>query len=200
MLEVGARFTNPQTGASLEVLRVPGRHERVLQLRRIIKPGTGRAARHVHLDFVERFVVEAGQARAELVGRPLELGPAEAFDISPKRVHVNPYNAGKEDLVIRQAVEPARDFSLGYFETLGHLMTQGRTDNQGEVPLVAVLALAHHTRCQTFAPGIPRAAQRTLLAPVGARLVKLRRYDVRLPSAAGEDPADPAGISRRSTT
>lgn len=186
MLDVGARFTNPKTGASLEVLRVPGPHERILQLRRVIKPGTGKTARHVHMDFVERFVVEAGQARAELVGRPIELGPAEAFDVSPKRVHVNPYNAGSEDLVIRQAVEPARDFSLGYFETLGHLMTQGRTDKQGEVPLMAVFALAHRTRCQTFAAGLPRAAQRALLAPLGACLAKLRVYDVRLPSAPGE--------------
>ena len=186
MLEVGARFINPKTGASLEVLRVPGPHERILQLKRVIKPGTGKTARHVHLDFVERFVVEAGHARAELVGRPIELGPAEAFDVSPKRVHVNPYNAGSEDLVIRQAVEPARDFSLGYFETLGHLMTEGQTDKQGEVPLMAVLALAHHTRCQTFAAGLPRGPQRTLLAPLGACLVKLGSYDVRLPPAAGE--------------
>ena len=186
MLEVGARFTNPETGASLEVLGVPGRHERILQLRRVIKPGTGKTARHVHMDFVERFVVEAGQARAELVGRPLELDPGEAFDVSPKRVHVNPYNGGSEDLVIRQAVEPARDFSLGYFETLADLITQGRTDQQGEVPLMAVLALAHHTRCQTFAAGLPRAAQRTLLAPLGACLVKLRGYHVRLPSGARE--------------
>jgi len=184
VLEVGARFTNPKTGASLEVLRVPGPHERILQLKRVIKPGTGKAARHVHMDFVERFVVEAGQARAELVGRPLELGPGEAFDVSPKRVHLNPYNAGTEDLVIRQAVEPARDFSLGYFETLGHLMTEGRTDKQGEVPLMAVLALAHHTRSQTFAAGLSRAPQRALLAPLGACLVKLRGYDVRLPPAA----------------
>lgn len=186
MLEVGARFTDPKTGASLEVLRVPGADERILQLRRVMKPGTGKRARHVHMDVVERFVVEAGQARAELVGRPLELGPGEAFDVSPKRVHVNPYNAGSEDLVIRQAVEPARDFSLGYFETLGHLMTQGRTDKQGEVPLMAVLALVHHTRSQTFAAGLPRAPQRALLAPLGASLVKLRGYDLRLPSAAGE--------------
>ena len=151
----------------------------------MIKPGTGKTARHVHLDFVERFVVEAGQARAELVGRPIELGTAEAFDVSPKRVHVNPYTAGTGDLVIRQTVEPARDFSLGYFETLGHLMTQGRTDKQGEVPLMAVYALAHHTRCQTFAAGLPRTPQRTLLAPLGAWLVKLRGYEVCLPSAAG---------------
>ncbi|HEV2752626.1 MAG TPA: hypothetical protein VGV36_02185 [Solirubrobacteraceae bacterium] len=186
MLEVGTRFTNPKTGASLEVLRVPGPHERILQLKRVLKPGTGKTARHVHMDFVERFVVEAGQARAELVGRLIELGPPEAFDVSPKRVHVNPYNAGTEDLVIRQAVEPASHFSLGYFETLGHLMTQGRTDKQGEVPLIAVFALAQLTRSQTFAAGLPRAAQRALLAPLGARLAKLRGYKVRRPSDAGE--------------
>jgi hypothetical protein len=180
VLEVGARFTAPKLGASLEVLRVPGPDERILELRRLIKPGTGKAAPHVHMDFVERFVVEAGRATAKLERRTIELGPADALEVPPERDHVNAYNAATEDLVIRQSVEPASDFALGYFETLSHLMTEGRTDKQGEMPLTAALAVAHHTGSQTFVAGLPHALQSALL-PLGARLAKLRGYEVRLP-------------------
>lgn len=187
MLEVGAHFTAPKLGASLEVLRVPGPDERILELRRVIKPRTGRTAPHVHMDFVERFVVEAGHATAKLGRRTIELGPADALEVPRERDHVNAYNAATEDLVIRHSVEPASDFSLGYFETLGHLMTEGRTDKQGEIPLTAVLAVAHHTRSQSFAAGFPHALQSALLAPLGARLAKLRGYDVRLPEPQARD-------------
>jgi mannose-6-phosphate isomerase-like protein (cupin superfamily) len=180
MLEVGARFTDTRLGAKLEVLRLPGPQEPILEFRRVIKPRTGRTASHVHVDFAERFVVEAGHATAKVKRRAVELGPADVFEVPPAHQHVNPYNAGAEDLVIRHSVEPASDFSLGYFATLGHLMTEGRTDRQGELPLSAVLAVAHHTRSQSFVAGVPHALQSGLAALLGARLAKLRRYDVHL--------------------
>jgi mannose-6-phosphate isomerase-like protein (cupin superfamily) len=181
MLEVGARFTDPTLGASLEVLRVPGPDERILELRRVMRPHTGRTAPHVHMDFVERFIVEAGQATGRLGRRAIELGQADALEVPGGRHHVNPYNATSGDLVIRHSVEPANDFSLGYFETLGHLMAECRTDRQGEVPLAAVLAIAHHTRSASFVTGLPHALQSALVVLLGARPAKLRGYDVRLP-------------------
>lgn len=183
MVEVGARFTNPKTGASLEVRRVPGADEQILELRRVIKPGTGKTAAHVHMDFVERFVVEAGQATAKLERRAIELGVGDDLEVPRERAHVHPYNTGTEDLILRQFVEPAGDFSLGFFETLGHLMTAGRTDKQDEMPVLAVFAVAHRTRGQSFAAGVPHTLQRDLL-PLGARLAKLRGYDVRVPLGA----------------
>jgi mannose-6-phosphate isomerase-like protein (cupin superfamily) len=181
VLEVGDHFASTKLGNSLEVLRVPGPDKRILELRRVIKPGTGRTAPHLHMDFVERFVVEAGHATAKLGPRTVELGPADTLEVPRACEHVNAYNAATKDLVIRHSVEPASDFSLGYFETLGHLMSEGRTDKQGETPLTAVLAVAHHTRSQTFAARVPHLLQSALLAPLGARLAKLRGYEVRLP-------------------
>ena len=181
MLEAGANFTNPRTGASFEVLRAPGAGEESLELRRVVKPGTGRTIPHVHMDFVERFVVESGRATARLDRRRVELGPAETLDVPPGSSHVNPWNTGTEDLVMRHVFEPASDFALAYVETLGHLMTEGRTDRQGEAPLSAAFAVAHHTSSQTFAAGLPHGPQTAVLAPIGARLAKLRGYGLRLP-------------------
>jgi hypothetical protein len=103
------------------------------------------------------------------------------MDVPRGRGHVNPWNTGTEDLVMRQTFEPVSDFILGYVETLGHLMAEGRTDRHGEAPLSAAFAIAHHTSSQTFAAGLPHGPQTALLAPVGARLAKLRGYELRLP-------------------
>lgn len=181
MLQVGARFTNPRTGASFEVLRAPGAEQRVLELKRVIKPGTGRTVPHVHEDFVERFAIESGRATARVDGRSMELGPGEQLDVPLGSSHVNPYNKGGEDLVLRHAFDPASDFALGYVETLGHLMSAGRTDRQGEAPLLVAFAVAHHTRSQTFAAGFPHGPQTAVVAPLGARLAKLRGYELHLP-------------------
>ena len=182
MLEAGASFTNPRTGARFEVLRVPGPDETRLELRRFVKPGTGRTVPHVHMDLVERFVIESGRASARLDRRRVELGPSEAMDVPPGRGHVNPWNTGTGDLVLRHTFEPASDFALAYVETLGHLMAEGRTDRQGEAPLSAAFAVAHHTDSQTFAAGLPHRPQTALLAPIGARLARLRGFELRLPT------------------
>jgi mannose-6-phosphate isomerase-like protein (cupin superfamily) len=180
MLQAGTRFTNPKTGASFEVLRAPGPEGRTLELRRVIKPGTGRTVPHVHMDFVERFVVESGQATARLGRRRVALAPAETLEVPPGRGHVNPYNKGTADLVLRHSFEPASDFALAYVETLGNLMMEGRADRQGEAPLTAAFAVAHLTQSKTFAAGLPHAPQTALLAPIGARIAKLRGYQVHL--------------------
>ena len=99
----------------------------------------------------------------------------------PFAPHVNPYNSSGEDLVMRQWFDPVSDFALGYVETLCHLMLEGRTDRQGEVPLSAVFAVADATGSQTFAVGLPHTLQRTVMAPIGARVAQARGYELRLP-------------------
>jgi mannose-6-phosphate isomerase-like protein (cupin superfamily) len=181
MLKVGDRFENPRTGASFEVLRAPGDDERVLDLRRTIKPGTGKVLPHVHLDYVERFVVESGQARAKLDGRTVRLGPGDELEVPLEGSHVNAWNDGSADLIMRHVFDPVSDFALGYVETLGHRMRAGRTNRQGENPLIAVFAIADATDSQTFAAGPPRGFQRRAAAPLGAAIARRRGYDIRVP-------------------
>lgn len=181
MLRAGERFEDPGTGASLEVLEDRQGGTGSLELRRVIKPRTSPARAHVHLDYVERFMIEAGRAKAKLNGRALELVAGDAVEVPIGHRHVNPYNPGDEDLVERQIFEPASDFALAYFETLGHFMRAARTDRRGELPVLAAFAVAHATRSRTYAVGPPPALQRGVLFPLGARLARLRGYEVRLP-------------------
>jgi mannose-6-phosphate isomerase-like protein (cupin superfamily) len=181
MLRVGDRFQNPRTGASFEVLRVPGDGERDLELRRVLAPGTGRAAPHVHLDYVERFVIERGLAEGRSGGRRLAMAPGDELEVPAGERHQNVLNRSGEEVVMRHLFEPASDFILGYVETLGQLMREGRADRQGEVPLSATFGVADATDAQTFAVGLPHVLQRSVMAPLGARLARLRGYELQLP-------------------
>ena len=182
MLKAGDRFENPRTGASFEVLRAPGGGERMLEVRRVVKPRTGRVLPHVHTDYVERFVVESGRARAKLDGRTIALRAGDALEVPTGGTHSNAWNDGDEDLVMVHSFDPVSDFALGYVETLGHRMRAGKTNRQGENPLLVVFAIAHATDSQTYAVGPPRPLQRNVTAPLGAWIARMRGWDVRLPA------------------
>ena len=182
MLHAGDRFDDPTTGASFEVVAAPDGEARTLDIRRTMKPGAGKTLPHTHRDYRERFVVESGRASAKLDGRAIELGPGDELEVPIGSAHVNAWNGGDEDLVMRHVFDPVSDFALGYVATLGALMPQGRTDRHGEVPVPAAFAIAHATDSQTFAAGVPPVLQRRVVAPLGAAFARLRGYEVRVPS------------------
>jgi mannose-6-phosphate isomerase-like protein (cupin superfamily) len=181
MMRVGERFEHPSGDTWLEVVAVPDGERRDLVVRRMQKPGKGRLVPHVHLDYTERFEVERGRAKAWLAGRRVSAGPGQEIVVRPGDNHMNAWNGSDEELVMVQYFEPAPDFILSYFETFCHLTSEGRTDRQGEVPLSAAFAVADATDPQSFAMGMPHALQRSVLAPVGARVARLRGYEVRIP-------------------
>ncbi|MFN2615962.1 MAG: cupin domain-containing protein [Thermoleophilaceae bacterium] len=181
MLRAGDSFQNPETGTRFEILRAPADGGDVLELRRRSKPSKGKVVPHVHLDYREHFVIEDGAATARLGRRTVALGPGDEFDVAVSESHVNPYNESNADLVYRHSFEPASDFALGYVETLGHLMREGRVDGQDEVPLPAAFAVANATRSRTYASIAPHGLQRGLLFPLGTLLARVRGYELRLP-------------------
>jgi mannose-6-phosphate isomerase-like protein (cupin superfamily) len=180
MLRAGDIFENPRTGAVIEMVQVPRDGDGRLDVRRVMKPGTGKAAAHVHMDYVERFLIESGRATAKIEGRTVTAGPGEQIEVRVGQAHTNPFNAGPEDLVMHHVFEPASDFVLAYVETLGHLMLEGRADRQGELPLLAAFAIAHATDAQSFAAGVPHGLQKSVIAPAGAWVAKLRGIPIRV--------------------
>jgi hypothetical protein len=134
------------------------------------------------MDFTERFKVEQGRAKLRLAGRKLELGPGEEVLIAPGESHTNPYNGfSDEELVMVHSFEPAPEFIQAFVETFCRLTRSGRTDRQGEVPLSAVFAVADATDSQSFAVGLPHGLQRSVMAPIGSRVARLRGYELSIP-------------------
>ena len=69
-------YTNPRTGAWMRQLdSVAGN----MSLERLMKPHSGKADAHVHLDFDERYEILEGTATVELAGRRIEAPPARRW-------------------------------------------------------------------------------------------------------------------------
>jgi mannose-6-phosphate isomerase-like protein (cupin superfamily) len=181
VLSVGERYESPDGKTWIEILAAPDSGQGDIVVRRMQKPGKGRLLPHVHLDYTERFKVEQGRATARLGSHKVEAGPGEEVLIAPGENHMNPYNASDEELVMVHSFEPAPEFIQAFVETFCHLTRQGRTDRQGEVPLSAVFAVADATGTESFAVGMPHGFQRSVMAPIGARVARMRGYELRLP-------------------
>jgi mannose-6-phosphate isomerase-like protein (cupin superfamily) len=182
MLQAGERFEDPDGQTWIEVVSVPHGESGDVVVRRMQKPGKGKLVPHVHMDFTERFTVEQGRAKVRVAGRKLELGPGEEVVIERGERHTNAHNGSSgEDLVMLHSFEPAPEFIKAFVETFCRFTRSGRTDRQGEVPLSAVFAVADATDSQSFAAGLPHGIQRSVMAPIGARVARLRGYELPIP-------------------
>ena len=169
MPAVGDSYENPRTGARLEVVDLSGGN---MVVRRTLKPGQGRLLKHYHLDFVERFTVESGTATVKVGRSTRTLGPGEEVAIGLGEAHLNPYNKTDADLVMLHAFEPASDFSREYVDTYGRLLARDNVTPTGEMPLAAAFAVQERTGAQTYGAQAPRFLQRSVVAPLGARLAR----------------------------
>ena len=165
-----ARWTNPQTGAWIESSQDGGD----LVIERLMKPHTGKADPHVHMDYVESYEVLEGTATVHVDGEQRRLGAGERLELQPGVAHVNPYNETDADLRHRHRISaPGRTFAEAFVSALGHHMENGSVDDQGEFSDLQLFVVLHGTRAQSFRAGIPVWLQKAVL-PLGAALGRAR--------------------------
>lgn len=165
----GRTWTNPSTGAWVTWL--PDGEDGVIE--RVIKPRTGKADPHVHLDYVERFEVLAGTATLEVDGREVTAGPGETVELPRGTGHRNPYNVTDSDLRLRHRASPGSAFIEAFVSSLGEHMANDTVNEQGEFSDLQLFVVLHGTRAQSFRTGIPVALQKPVIA-VGAWIGRLR--------------------------
>jgi mannose-6-phosphate isomerase-like protein (cupin superfamily) len=165
----GRSWTNPRTGAWITWL--PDGHDGVLE--RVIKPHTGKADAHVHLDYVESFEVLDGTATFEVDGRTTTAGAGERVELSPGTAHRNPYNAGDADLRLRHRASPGGTFVESFVSALGHHMENDTVNEQGEFSNLQLFVVLRGTRAESYRVGIPVALQKPVIA-LGAFVGRLR--------------------------
>ena len=165
----GRSWTNPRTGAWLTWLP----HGEDAELERVIKPHTGKADAHVHLDYVERFEILAGTATIEIDGRVVTAGPGETVELPVGTGHRNPYNVTDSDLRLRHRASPGGPFVEAFVSSLGHHMESDTVNEQGEFSDLQLFVVLRGTRAQSFRAGIPVALQKPVIA-LGAWIGRLR--------------------------
>jgi hypothetical protein len=163
------RTTNPRTGAWIE----PARDGDDFVMERLMKPHTGKADAHVHLDYVESFEILEGTATLKVDGRPVTAGPGERIELPAGTPHANPYNDTDADLRLRHRVSPRNAFVESFVSALGHHMENDTVNAQGEFSDFQLFVVLHGTHAQSFRTGIPIWLQKAAL-PLLAALGRLR--------------------------
>ena len=162
-------WTNPRTGAWI---RSSSAGDDAL-IERVMKPHTGKADPHFHLDYIERFEIIDGTATIELDGQTISAGPGETVEVPLGTPHRNPYNQTDADLHLRHCASPGGRFVEAFVSSLGHHMERGSVNEQGEFSDLQLFVVLRATRARSYRAGIPVALQKPVVA-LGAALGRLR--------------------------
>ena len=172
MLPVGKRYESARTGGWVQIVeRTPDS----MTLERLLRPGSGHADPHVHLDLTQTWEAVHGEGLIEVDGEKRPFTAGDRQEMAPGQPHRDPWNPGDGDLIVRGSFDPSTRFIETYAATLIHHFQEGTTNEQDEMPLIQIIAIADETDGQSFRSGIPIALQRAS-APIVKLIARARGY------------------------
>lgn len=172
MLEVGKRYTSPQTGTWVQIAEREGS---TMKFERSFPAGTGRADPHLHEDLTQTWEALSGEGMIEVAGTEREFRKGDRVEVPPGTRHRDPWNPSGDELHVRGTFDPDNDFIEGYAGAYAHLLTEGGLNDQDEMPLLQILVVARATAGRSYGGSPPVAVQKALL-PLGAAVGRLRGY------------------------
>jgi mannose-6-phosphate isomerase-like protein (cupin superfamily) len=161
MIPVGTSWENPRTGTKITVTEASDERFRA---DRLIRPRSGKADGHVHLDFEQWFTVKSGTGVCEVDGKRIEATAGDRVEILRGVPHVDIYNESGEDLVAELEIAPSSEFVETFVRTLGHYLEADDLDDQDFFTPLQLFAVLHATRAKSFRTGIPIPVQKPLIA------------------------------------
>jgi mannose-6-phosphate isomerase-like protein (cupin superfamily) len=172
MMEVGRRYVSARTGGWVQVTR---RSPDQLVIERLLKPNTGHADPHLHLDFVQTWECVTGYGAIEVDGERRQFRAGDRVQLPLGTGHRDPYNPGEADMVIRGIFDPDTDFLEAFASAWAHHLREGTVNDQDEMPILQIIALVAATDGESYRTGIPVRLQKAA-SPVIQRIASLRGY------------------------
>jgi quercetin dioxygenase-like cupin family protein len=173
VLEVRKRYASPQSGSWIEIAERSGP---VMKFERSFATATGRTDPHLHEDLTQTWEVLSGEGRIEVEGTERQFRTGDRVAIEPGTRHRDPWNpSGGGELHVRGTFDPDNDFIERYAEAYAHLLTEGRLNDQEELPLLQILVIAQATKGRSYGASPPIAVQKATL-PLLAAFGRLRGY------------------------
>lgn len=182
-MNAGDVLVNSVTGMHVTVLRTPEETDgRAVVIEYRLRPHTGRhfTRPHGHRRYVERFEILTGRAGYVIAGAAGAAGAGETVVVPLDTIHVHPWSASDEELVVRHTTEAITPDVQGLRNaltaagTLFALAQQGRVNANGEANALQMAVIFNDLLLpQSYAAGLPYGAQRVafpLLAGVGRLL------------------------------
>ena len=170
MLEVGQRYETPKGGWIQITRRTPEQ----MAFERLLKPSSGKADPHLHQDFVQTWECVSGRGVMEVDGERRKLNAGDRVELPLDMPHRDPFT-DEEEMVVRATFDPDTEFIEAYASAWVHHMREGTVNDQDEMPLLQILAIAADTDGRSYRAGIPISLQKASL-PLVKRIAALRGY------------------------
>ncbi len=172
MLEIGKRYTSPESGTWIQIVEREGA---TMKFERSFAPGSGRADPHLHDDLTQTWEALSGKGRIEVDGAEREFRKGDRVEIPPGIRHRDPWNSDEGELHVRATFDPNNDFIEAYGAAYAHLLENGGLNDQEELPLLQILVIAKATNGRSYGGSPPVAIQKAAL-PLLAAFGRVRGY------------------------
>src|SRR5688572_29520169 len=109
-----------------------------MSFERLLKPGSGHADPHLHLDFTQTWEAVLGAGTIEVEGEKRPFAAGDTVVLEPGTPHRDPFT-GEDELTVRGHFKPTPEFIEAYAEAWVHHMREGTTNDQDEMPLLQII-------------------------------------------------------------
>jgi mannose-6-phosphate isomerase-like protein (cupin superfamily) len=173
MFQTGDLVDNPVTGQRILICKTERDTDGAyVEVEYFHRPFAGKnySPRHFHPTWTERFEILSGLARYRLGPDEVIAQPGEVLAFPARVPHMHPWNAGREELHVRQTTIPPRPdlegltATMAAIETLMHLAQQGKVNRDGLPNTLQLAVLLRSMQPNTYLAGLPVAAQRSLFS------------------------------------
>jgi mannose-6-phosphate isomerase-like protein (cupin superfamily) len=166
VLAAGQEWSSQDGRSAVRVIEVsPDR----AVVERLLRPGSGKAAGHIHRDWTQRFEVREGEVMVR-VGRdaPRALAAGDSVEVPRGVGHIDPWNASAAPAVTRNIVSPVTPFVHVIFATLGESLAAGRLNSQDSLTVLQMAAALRTGRADSWGEQPPIPVQRVVLPILAA--------------------------------
>lgn len=189
MARTGRVIENPVTGQRIKFLTCANENGGTRwEVEWLVKPYQGKfPPEHFHPTFAERFEIISGTSRYRVDGHEYSAKSGDVVNIAMGSAHLNPWNAGGEELDMRHVIQLAEpnlkmlSAAEDFYESLCALARDGKVGKDGLPNLLQFAVLAESTSPLAYPPGIPTGATDILFGAL-ARLGRLLGYSARYPN------------------
>jgi mannose-6-phosphate isomerase-like protein (cupin superfamily) len=166
VLTAGQEWRSPDGRSAVRVVEVSSERA-VFEL--VLRPGSGKAAPHLHRDFTQRFEALDGEIKVR-VGKdpPRTLAVGESVEVPRGVGHVDPWNESAAPAVARNIIDPVTPFVHVIFATLGEFLAAGKLNSQDRLTLPQMGAVLYAGRADSWGEQPPIPVQRLIIPLIAA--------------------------------
>lgn len=173
MLVAGQEWKSPDTRSAVRVIELSP--ERAV-IERVLRPGSGKAAAHLHRDWLKSYESVEGELTIKVgKDRPRRMAVGEIVQMPRGVLHIDPWNESDASAVMRHIITPVTPGVHLLFGMLGESLAAGWLNSQDGFTMPQLAAVLRAGRMDSWGARPPIPIQRLGL-PVLAAIARAQGF------------------------